>query len=267
MVIPSGLCASTLQPNALGFGAGLGVDFFEAACCMDSILPTSTTNLNIDASDPSIFISGSSGPFLGVAKGDLDAGGTVDVLDVIRTTRLSLSLPVGIPPSLPFQQWAGDMLNGACAPDGVNNVLDVIRVENKALGFAPLCRCDGAAGAASAVAQAVTSASGSVSFGLEKQGKRDFVIQVENANDLAGFQFELRGSSRNASLVLEGLTASGDWQVASNFHKGVLKVLAYSSTATGVSGDGVVLRVRNAAGLQMRGIIASDSRGREIEAK
>jgi len=267
MVIPNGLCASTLQPNALGFGAGLGVDFFKAACCMDSILPTSTTNLSIDASDPSIFISGSSGPFLGVAKGDLDAGGTVDVLDVIRTTLLSLSLPVAIPPSLSFQQWAGDMLNGACAPDGLNNILDVIRVENKALGFAPLCICDGARGAAFDAAEAVTSASGPVSFRLEKQGKRDFVIQVENANDLAGFQFELRGASRNASLVLEGLTAGGDWQIASNFDKGVLKVLAYSSTVTGVSGDGAVLRVRNAAGLKMRGIIASDSRGREIETK
>jgi hypothetical protein len=264
MVIPSGLCASDLQPNALGFTSGTGADFFKVACCVDPILPATTTNLLIETSDPPFSISGTSAPFLGVAKGDLDANNVVDVRDVIRTTLLSLSRPVAIPPLLGFQQWAGDILDPACAADGTNNILDVVRVTIKALNLPPLCPCKGNFTGGN---EAVFAPSGPVGFRIERAGKREFLVSVEDAADLGGFQFDLRSAGPKAEVVLEGLTGDDDWQVAHTFDRGVLRVLAYSFTATGVSGNGAVLRIRNAGEALLADIIASDSRGREMVVK
>ena len=53
-----------------------------------------------------IAFTGTSNTFTGVAKGDLDASGSVNVLDVTRTTRLALGQPVAVPPPAGFQFWA-----------------------------------------------------------------------------------------------------------------------------------------------------------------
>jgi hypothetical protein len=258
--IPQPPCDSTLLPNTMQFVNGIGADIYEVQCCTDTLLPNTTFNNAFELSDPGFGINGMSGPWLGVAKGDLDASNSVDVLDVTRTVRLSLALPVALPPPFSFQVWAGDMLDPACNADGTNNVLDVIRVENKALNLPPLCTCD----ANNIVGGAALAPALPISLRLEKGGKKEFLVVVEDAANLGGFQLDLRGAGPGATAALEGLTAGKNWQVASNFEKGVLRIIVYSADATGVSGDGAVLRISGAANPRLMGIIASDARGREI---
>ncbi len=266
ILIPSPPCSSKLVPNTMPFSGGVGFDSYEVQCCTDTLLPNTTFNNTFEMTDPGISISGVSGPWLGVAKGDLDASNSVDILDVTRTVRLSLGLPVGLPPPHNFQRWAGDMLSATCVADGTNNVLDVIRVENKALNLPALCRCtpigSGALESEAPTAQAATA--GPIDLRLEKAGKGDFLVVVGDAADLGGFQLELRGAGPKASVTLEGLTSGSNWQVASRFHRGVLRVIAYSSNATGVSGDGPVLRISGATRPRLGEVIVSDSRGNEI---
>jgi hypothetical protein len=262
--IPVPECQSTVVPNTMPFTTGIGSGLYEVQCCTDNLLPDITFTNTFDLSDPGFGINGVSNPWLGVAKGDLNADNSVNVLDVTRTVRLSLNLAVGIPPPFSFQTWAGDMLDPACTADGTNNVLDVIRVENKALNLPALCTCNG-----SPIRNPITSAEAlaaarPISLRLEKGGKKDFLVVVEDAANLGGFQLDLRGAGPRATAALEGLTAGKNWQVASNFDKGVFRIIVYSADATGVSGDGAVLRISGAANPRMMGIIASDSRGREI---
>ena len=88
---------------------------------------------------------------------------------------------------------------------------------------------------------------------------------VRGAQDLGGLQVELRGFGPAAAVAAEGLTADQNWQV---FTEGGLssgqKVLAFSNTPTGVSGDGAVLRITSARRPRLVSAIASDSQGREI---
>lgn len=260
--IPNPECKSKLVPNTMSFVGGIGTGNYVIPCCIEPLLPATTFTNVLELHDSFFNIMGTSDTFLGVAKGDLNGDNTSNVLDVVRTTRLSLLLPVATPPSTSFQRWAGDMLGTNCAPDGTNNVLDVVRVENKALGLPPLCPCT--AGGARVLGLSAGASAGPVTFRLEKYAKKDYLVVVEGAADLGGFQFELRGAGPKAKAVLEGITTGGKWQLATSFDRGVLRVLAFSADLKGVNGGGPVLRIIGATAAQLEGVIASDSRGEEI---
>jgi hypothetical protein len=265
--IPVPVCQGTLAPATMAFAGGIGNGLYKVPCCIDPLLPNSTFNNVLNLSDPANALVGTSNPFLGVAKGDLNASNMVDVLDVVRTTRLSLLLPVSTPPSVAFQRWAGDMLGADCAADGTNNVLDVVRVENKALGLPPLCPCPATGALRDGIGSVGPEAAvmgTSVGFHLEKARRKEHLLLVEGASNLGGFQVEMRGVGPRTQVALEGLTSAGGWVVASNLENGILRVIAYSSTATGIAGRGPVLRITGAGDPRLIRAIASDARGREV---
>src|SRR5207245_797306 len=134
--------------------------------------------------------SGSSAPFNGVAKADVNADDAVNVLDVVRSINFSLNLPVSGPPlapPLPFQRWAANMLDQSCAVDSLINVLDIVRIRNKALGRPPLCPC-GAGGVGVLTGQPAVLASPVTPFSIsvEKAGTRDYLVTVHGAVALSG---------------------------------------------------------------------------------
>ncbi|HYS03171.1 MAG TPA: cohesin domain-containing protein, partial [Candidatus Eisenbacteria bacterium] len=261
------VCAGTLQPASLGFSSGIGSAPFRIACCLDPLLPMTRTSLNLQATDPGINITGSSAPFNGVAKADVNADDAVNVLDVVRAINFSLNLPVGAPPPLPFQRWAANMLDQRCVVDALINVLDVVRIRNKALGRPPLCPCSaGGVGALSAQAAVLAAPPTPFSISVEKDGPKEFLVKVRGAVDLSGLQLELKAAGAKATVSLEGLTAGKNWQATTTLDQGVLRIVAFSNAATGVSGDGAVLRIKGGGSPRLTAIVASDSEGREIAA-
>ncbi len=253
------ICAGTLQPATMPFAAGVGAQTYTINCCIDPLLPASATPLALRVSDPPILVSGTSDPFQGVAKGDLDASGLVNVLDVLRATREALLQPVPIPPPVTFQFWAGNMLDQSCAVDGSINVLDVVRIRNKALGRPPLCPCTGVVGAAPLFA-----ATSPLSISVVREGARSYLVEVRGAVDLSGLQLELQGAGPKTRVETAGLAAAG-WQVTTEAGQGsTLRVIALANGATGVSGDGAVLRITGAGNPKLTAAIASDSQGREV---
>jgi hypothetical protein len=262
------LCDGTLQPATLAFTNGLGgPDTFAIRCCLESIRPTTAAPLSLQALDAGNGISGTSNPFQGVAKGDVDASSMVDVLDVTRAVRLALNQAVPLPPPATFQRWAANMPDPNCMVDASINVLDVIRVRNKALGLPPLCPCPAATpapGAATPRASAGASTA-PLSLRLVRGMGRDHLLVVRGAQDLGGLQIELRGFGPEAAAATEGLTAGQSWQVFTEAGLPLRqRVLAFSNMPTGVSGNGTVLRITGGRRARLVSAIASDSQGREI---
>jgi cohesin domain-containing protein len=257
-----------LFPASLDFVSGVGNGQFSIACCLDSLLPSTQVLPMLQASDPSIDVSGTSETLKGYAKADVNADGAVNVLDLVPAIDFSLNLPVSAPPPVPFQRWAANMVDQTCAVDGFINVLDIVRIRNKALGRPPLCPC-----VAEGLAAATDQAAGStppvtpLSVILEKDGPKDFVVKVRGAVDLSGLQLELRAAGAKANVSLEGLAAGGAWQGSTSLSQGVLKVVMFTNSTTGVTGDGVVLRIREAGNPRITLVVASDSQGREIPSR
>jgi hypothetical protein len=270
MSIPGPTCASTLFPSSLPFSSGVGgPQNFEVACCLDPLLPLTSTPLSIDATDASLGISGMSDAFLGVAKGDVDASGGTDVVDVTRAEILALALSVPTPPPTAFQRWAADMLDSQCAVDNTHNVLDVIRIRNKALGMPSLCPCgrtgqSPSAALAAAPTERRLAPSSPIRLRIVREG-RAYVVRVEGAQDLGGIQLELRGIRGRVDIQAAGLAQSQGWQVSTNSEatRGV-RVIAYSNTPSGVDGAGALLRIQGGMRPSISSATASDSLGREI---
>lgn len=276
--VPSGNCAGTLVPNTIAFVNGLGgPDTFRVACCMDPLLPMTTELQSVRVSDPAIAVEATSNMYLGVAKGDLDTSNMVDVLDVLRAVRLALNQSVPMPPSRPFQTWAANMLDQACKVDASIDVLDVVRIRNKVLLRPPLCACftpfvlgalESGTRADAAPVEAMSVPAGGdrtlLSISLVREG-RDALVKVKGAVELSGLQLELRGAGSKMTVVSEGLTAgAAGWRVATAGEKRSLRIIAYSDAGGGVNGDGVVLRLKGAAGARLASAVASDVQGREI---
>jgi len=263
MSLAPGQCPpDTLQPNLLGFTSGVGGPAnFMIMCCPDPVASTAFP-LQIDAIDPPLEITGMSGEFTGVAKGDLDASGSVNVLDVTRTTRQALGQGVPAPPSAAFQFWAGNMMDDHCTVDSMINVLDVVRVRNKVLLRPALCPCGGPLPGSDA---AVLATRGSLSVNLVREGPRSYLVMVHGAQDLSGLQLEFRTVGPRARIELVGLTAGRGWQATTERLKGQgMRLVALSNAATGVSGNGAVLRISLTGKPKLGAVIASDSTGREV---
>jgi len=262
------LCGGALQPSTLPFSFGVGSGPFRIACCLDPLLPMTRTPLQLQAVDPGISISGTSAMFNGVAKADLNADDAVNILDVIRAINFALNLPVSGPPLAPpfaFQRWAANMPDQRCAVDALINVLDIVRIRNKALVRPPLCPCS--AGGVSAVTEPAAAVRAPVkpfTIVVAKQGPKDYLVKVQGAVDLSGLQLELKVAGPRAKVSLDGLTAGGHWQATTTQENGVLRIVAFSNAATGVMGDGAVLRISGGASPRIASVIASDSSGREI---
>lgn len=258
------LCDGTLQPTAMSFTNGLGgPDTFAIRCCLASISPATAAPLSLEAVDATNAISGASAPFQGVAKGDVDASATVDVLDVTRTVRLALLQPVLLPPPLAFQRWAANMLDPECTVNASINVLDVIRVRNKALGLPPLCPCGARAGVP-VVTLAPPRATSPLALRLVHI-RGGYQVVARGARDLGGLQVELRGWGRGGVVALDGLTAGQNWQLATETGGAPgRKVLAFGNTPAGLNGDGALLRLTGGRKPVLAGAVASDSQGREI---
>jgi hypothetical protein len=266
MSIPQPICAGTLMPASLGFSGGVGGPApFKIACCLDPLLPATTTSLSLRASDPGIMVGGMSDPFQGVAKGDLNADNSVNVLDVTRDVRLALNLPVAVPPPTGFQAWAGNMLDQNCAVDGRIDVLDVVRIRNKVLGRPPLCPCPTGRVAGSVAPSAVAdAAAGPVSLSIVKAGPKEYLVMVRGARDLGGLQLELRGVGSKTTVSPGELIAGRGWQLTDTLEEGVLRVIVFSNGAAGVTGEGAVLRLTGTGSPKLRQVIASDSEGRAL---
>ncbi len=262
------VCAGTLAPATQAFSSGVGSNLFRIACCLDPLLPMTRTPLQVQASDPAIAISGMSGPFQGVAKADVNADDAVNVLDVLRAINFSLNLPVSGPPlapPLPFQRWAANMLDQNCAVDALINVLDVVRIRNKALGRPPLCPCSaGGVGVLAEQAAVLASPVMPFSISVERAGARDYLVTVHGAVDVSGLQLEVKAAGPKATVSLEGLTAGRNWQATTTLDQGVLRIVAFSNDAAGVSGDGAVLRIKGVGSPHLAAAVAADSQGREI---
>ncbi|OLD64258.1 MAG: hypothetical protein AUI47_06910 [Acidobacteria bacterium 13_1_40CM_2_68_5] len=259
------VCAGTLQPASLPFFSGVGNGTFSIGCCLDPLLPMTRTPLKLQATDAAISISGSSAPFNGVAKADVNADNAVNILDVVRAINFSLNLPVSSPPPVTFQRWAANMLDQNCSVDALINVLDIVRIRNKALGRPPLCPCSvGGVGVLTEQAAVLASPVTPFSISLEKAGARDYLVKVHGAVDLSGLQLELKAAGPKATVSLEGLTAGRNWQATTTLDQGVLKIVAFSNAAAGVSGDGAVLRITGGGSPHLGSAVAADSEGREI---
>jgi hypothetical protein len=260
------LCAGTLQPASLAFSSGFGNGAFTIGCCLNPLLPMTRTFLSLQATDSSINISGSSAPFDGVAKADVNADNAINVLDVVRAINLALNLPVSGPPVAPpisFQKWAANMLDQSCAVDAFVNVLDVVRIRNKALGRPPLCPCGAGVTAALPTASLAPTP---LTLTVVRQGPKDYLVTVRGAVDLSGLQLELKGIPGRTTVSLEGLAAHAGWQATTGYEDGRLRVVAFSNTATGVTGDSALLRITGGAP-QIVTAVASDSLGREIPSR
>ena len=171
-------------------------------------------------------------------------------------------------PPLPFQRWAANMLDQSCAVDALINVLDIVRIRNKALGRPPLCPCSaGGLGVLTQEAAVVATPVTPFSISVEKQGARDYLVKVHGAVDLSGLQLELKAAGAKATVSLEGLTAGKNWQAATTLDQGVLRIVAFSNAAAGVSGDGAVLRITGGGSPHLAAVVAADSLGREIPAR
>jgi hypothetical protein len=257
--IPDGLCAGTLRPATMSFVGGLGgPDTHQAFCCVDPILPATVTPLSLELTDPGGGVSSTSDSFRGVAKGDLNASNSVDVLDVTRTVRLALNLSVPEPPNTAFQTWAANMLDQRCMVDGVINVLDVVRVRNKALLRPSLCPCGPTLRENQALPSEVTRP---LMIRLVRVGGK-VRVQVASALDLSGIQIELRAFGARAAVKPAGLAAG--WSVSSSRDGRKLRIIAHSPASTGISGNGVLLELSRAVGVKLLKVVASDTGGREL---
>ena len=87
---------------------------------------------------------------------------------------------------------------------------------------------------------------------------------VHGAVDLSGLQLDLKAAGPKATVSLEGLTAGKNWQATTRLDQGVLKIVAFSNAAAGVSGDGAVLRITGGGSPHLGSAVAADSEGREI---
>jgi hypothetical protein len=262
MSLAPGICpADTLVPAQLPFTAGLGgPDTFRIVCCPED---ASGFPLALMADDSLLEITGTSGPVSGIGKGDLDANGMTDVLDVVRDVRLSLAQSVAQPPATSFQMWAGDMLDEHCAADQTNNVLDVLRVRNKSLGRPHLCSCEGPFGHDLATVQ--PAAPVPMRVRLEKAGPRTWLVVVRGATNLGGVQFEIKGASPDTAVAPDGLTAGRGWLVFTDpGHANVMRVVAFASATGGITGDGVVLKITGAGSPKIRSVVAADQDGRAV---
>jgi len=225
----------------------------------------------VQASDPAIAISGMSGPFQGVAKADVYADDAVNVLDVTRAVNFALNLPVSGPPLSPpiaFQKWAANMLDQSCAVDAFINVLDVVRIRNKALMRPPLCLCS-AGGVGASAQPAVSPQAPTAPFTMDviRAGAKDYLVTVRGAADLSGLQIALRGAGPKATVSLEGLTVGKGWQASTTLDSGVLRILAFSNSASGLSGDGAVLRISGGGSPRIDSVVAADSLGRDLRVR
>ncbi len=264
MSLVPGLCpTNALQPAQLQFTSGLGgPDTFMILCCPDPVTSPAVP-LQIAATDAPLEITGKSDTFTGVAKGDVDASGAVNVLDVTRTTRQALGQPVAVPPATSFQFWAANMMDDHCTVDSRINVLDVVRVRNKALLRPALCPCGGPPPGSDARVPAAVGVPLSVS--LVREGPKSYLVTVQGAQDLSGLQLEFRSVNAHATIELTGLTAGQGWQATTERLDGQkVRLVAFSNSAQGVSGNGAVLRVTDTGKPKLESVVASDSAGREI---
>jgi hypothetical protein len=157
------------------------------------------------------------------------------------------------------------MLDQHCAVDGSINVLDIVRIRNKALGRVPLCSCaTGLTGVGTEAAAALATTVSPISITLVKDGRGDFLVEVHGAVDLSGLQIELRGAVAKARVSLAGTVADQRWQANTTLSQGILKVVTFSNAAAGISGDGAILRISGGGNIRIKAVVASDSLGREI---
>ena len=101
------------------------------------------------------------------------------------------------------------------------------------------------------------------SISVERAGARDYLVTVHGAIDVSGLQLELKAAGPKATVSLEGLTAGRNWQATTTLDQGVLRIVAFSNDAAGVSGDGAVLRITGAGSPHLAAAVAADSFGRE----
>jgi hypothetical protein len=197
-----------------------------------------------------VLASGTSAEFQLCGKGDVDGNGQVNVFDVIRAVRIALALPVVESPREEFRRWAADMNY-----DDEVNVFDVILMVNKSLGRMSTARSAAAASARSAKPASVS---------LVSEGHGVWAVRVNNAQGLAGAQFEF--SVRCQSVSAGDLAAASGWAVQSNEVNRLLRVIAYSPSGTPLQqANGVLLRLTGVKGRpKLTRLLLSDAAGDPI---
>ncbi len=160
-------------------------------------------------------------------KGDVDANGQINILDIIRMVNIIL---YGIdeapePPSHEYQLWAGD-----CNCDGSVNILDIIKVVNCILydecEFCEdkvLAKAAGTQGEKAAEVGFLESSAEATTQGVS------FAIGLKSSVPAAGLQLELEYEPKDISFEKAKATERcKDLTITSNAEGGKMTVLVYS---------------------------------------
>jgi thermitase len=235
----------TTAPGSLPFAGGVWEGEVTILADLDPDCTLTVEDLGIPA-------SGTGAVFALRGKGDVNADGAVNVLDVMKCVNLALGNPPAAPPRAGYQLWAADINR-----DSSVNVLDIIQIVNKSLG--------GASGGATASARGASSlGAGPVAVSLVKEQGGTWAVRVSNAAGLAGVQLEIAGGQADVSAG--DLIAPAGWQVNAARANGRLRVIAYSPTATGLTAsEGNLLRLAAVhARPRLTNVVLSDALGRRM---
>jgi len=248
-------------PSNISFGGGV----WEGSV---AIAAETGSNCTLSAQDSTIPASGTSDAFALRLKGDADGGGTVNVLDVVRSVNLALGDGCSEPPRCEFQLWAADMN----CDQGVN-VLDVVQIVNRSLGVVL------AAGVQRVSAPAPPKSAGPVGVSLSRQSRDTWALRLNSAAGMAGLQAEIRCDDRIGPARVETgpLLAGAGWTLQYRSRADAVEVVAYhpSSRALADAGGVALLlhfeggEAANGAGrrgVSLVSVLLSDSRGAELPA-
>ena len=235
----------TTSPSSLPFSGGVWEGQVTIAASLDPDCTLTVTDAGLPVS------TGTSAVFPLRGKGDVDGGGSVNVLDVIRTVNLALSKPVPALPRYAYQFWAADRNR-----DHVVNIFDVIQVVNKSLGRSP---APPAAGASAMKAAAPSARRATVS--LVSEGHGVWTVRVRQRRGAGGQPVEI--ACKGGGLSAGALIAKAGWQVQSNPTRAGLRVIAYNASASGLTiGNGTLLRLTNTKGKpRLVSVLLSDAAG------
>jgi hypothetical protein len=253
----------TAQPTSLAFTSGAATT--NASVLFGSQTAVNENGVTLTCADGAL--TGQSSPFNLRGKGDPTGDGAVNVFDVLRCVNIALGkVPPDVPepPRFAFQFWASDMPDQSGNVDAMVNVFDVLRTVNKALGTT-MAASSGALSASAVSKAAMTTTVPQpveVSVTPAKGGAWD--VQVGDATNLAGVQFDL--SDVQARVSLTDMTMSAGWQMYTSTAQGKRRVIAFQPSGQPLAAEkATILRLAGVRGRpQLYGVLLADGQGQAI---
>ncbi|MDZ7260607.1 MAG: T9SS type A sorting domain-containing protein [candidate division KSB1 bacterium] len=210
----------------------------EILCTVDStaVLGTAVTldlqgSLVSDKNAQLILVVEKDGIFtIGGLKGDVNADGIRNILDVIRLINIIQGRP---PAPTSYELWAADCNNNGQG-DGAINILDVVQLINWIVGK-PLAKRSGT------FAQEARLSLPQVE--LTPGGKADLPLIINSDCDLAGFQLKITYHPEQIKLLAPKLTErSQEMELVVSENEGQMMILLYNTSGkTIAAGSGSIL--------------------------